>query len=467
MPPRDVFEGDPTRGQRERLEAQTGGRRGSTRTRSDQDPRGMYGPREQTGTVTVDLGGDRGTREVATYGGPTQQGINIGFDPGSGEKAGTLSFQEFMNVTGRSETNPYGKQGFFSRVFGIDPNKINYATNTPGGIATLAKVNALAYDQYLNPRDAQGNIRGFLREGSPTRFGTVVNDPTLEKDLGIMGAIPYIGGFLRAANRRSALNISPYDNPLFSEMGDIGFELGEFPEGSVAAAPVAQAAPTDGPPPDVVRDPTASSLPTIEELTADREGRDIRRQEEQQQRTDREARAVSAVLEMLQNAANNRAEARTPAATSIPTTQELLGDRIKRTVAELQAATADFPDQFSVAPEVDFEVGQSATGEDFPVTISDVLQGPITRSISKEVTVGDEAARLVGENRTRDEVAKQLVSQGVDPAEARSRANKAVYLTGDTANPRTSFEIGRGADPMAAAFESGLPSDLLRSYGLL
>ena len=244
MPPEFV---PTTRGQRERVEAQTGGRRGSTRTRSDQDPRGMYGPREQTGTVTVDLGGDRGTREVATYGGPTQQGMptgSTGFDSGYGEKAGTLSFQEFMNVTGRSETNPYGKQGFFSRVFGIDPSKINYAASTPGGIATLNKVNALAYDQYLNPRDARGNIRGFLREGSPTRFGTVVNDPTLEKDLGIMGAIPYIGGFLRAANRRSALNISPYDNPLFSEMGDLGNELGEFPEGSVAAAPVAQAAPT-------------------------------------------------------------------------------------------------------------------------------------------------------------------------------------------------------------------------------
>jgi len=169
---------------------------------------------------------------------------STGFDSGYGEKAGTLSFQEFMNVTGRSETNPYGKQGFFSRVFGIDPSKINYAANTPGGIATLAKVNALAYDQYLNPRDARGNIRGFLREGSPTRFGTVTYDPTLEKDLGIMGALPFVGPFLRSANRRSALNISSYDNPLFSEMGDIGFELGEFPEGSVAAAPAAQAAPT-------------------------------------------------------------------------------------------------------------------------------------------------------------------------------------------------------------------------------
>jgi hypothetical protein len=171
-------------------------------------------------------------------------GPPVDFDSGSGEKAGTLSQQEFMNVTGRTETNPYGNEGFFSRVFGIDPSKINYAATTPGGIATLNKVNALAYDQYLNPRDARGNIRGFLREGSPTRFGTVTYDPTLEKDLGIMGALPVVGPLMRRANRRSALNISSYDNPLFSEMGDIGFELGEFPEGSVAAAPVAQAAPT-------------------------------------------------------------------------------------------------------------------------------------------------------------------------------------------------------------------------------
>ena len=227
MPPRDVFEGDPTRGQRERVEAQTGGRRGSTQGRQQGDPRDMYGPRREG--------------RSAQQGMPTGR---TGFDSGSGEKAGTLSQQEFMNVTGRTETNPYGNEGFFSRVFGIDPSKINYAANTPGGIATLNKVNALAYDQYLNPRDARGNIRGMLREGSPTRFGTVTYDPTLETDLGIMGALPVVGPLMRRANRRSALNISSYDNPLFSEMGDLGNELGEFPEGSVAAAPAAQAAPT-------------------------------------------------------------------------------------------------------------------------------------------------------------------------------------------------------------------------------
>lgn len=311
MPPRDVFEGGPNREQQAALDAQIG-RRGSTRGRSDQDPRGMYGPREQTGTVTADLGGGR-TQEVAVYGGPTQQ-INTGFDFGTGEKSGTLSQQEFMNITGRTATNPYGKQGFFSRVFGIDPSKINYAASTPGGIATLNQVNALAYDQYMNPRDAQGNIRGMLREGSPTRSGTVVYDPTMETDLGIMGMIPYIGGFMRRANRRSALNISPYDNPLFSDMSDMGNELGAFPapplEDPYAIDPIEAIAPLGSP---------------------------------------------------------------APAATSIPTAMELRGDRINRTVAELQRATADFPEQYEVAPTASsiptaYELTK-AQGIDFPPRI--------------------------------------------------------------------------------------------------
>ena len=171
-----------------------------------------------------------------------------------------LTYDQFMTATGRTETNPYGDQGFFSRVFGIDPSKINYAASTPGGIATLNQINALAYDQYMNPRDAQGNIRGMLREGSPTRSGTVVYDPTMETDLGIMGAIPYVGGLMRMANRRSALNISPYDNPLFSDMSDMGNELGAFPppadEIAAAGKAAAEASFTNTP------------IPTADELIA-------------------------------------------------------------------------------------------------------------------------------------------------------------------------------------------------------
>ena len=226
----------------------------------------MYGPREQTGTVTADLGGGR-TQEVAVYGGPTQQ-INTGVDFGTGEKSGTLSQQEFMNITGRTATNPYGKQGLFTRLFGIDPSNLDYSTTTPGGIATLNQVNALAYDQYMNPRDAQGNIRGMLREGSPTRSGTVVYDPTMETDLGIMGAIPYVGGLMRMANRRSALNISPYDNPLFSDMSDMGNELGAFPapplEDPYAIDPIEAIAPLGSPA------PAATSIPTEEEFREER-----------------------------------------------------------------------------------------------------------------------------------------------------------------------------------------------------
>lgn len=164
-----------------------------------------------------------------------------------------LTYDQFMTATGRSETNPYGDQGFFSRVLGIDPSNINYVASTPGGIATLNQVNALAYDQYMNPRDAQGNIRGMLREGSPTRSGTVVYDPTMETDLGIMGAIPIVGPLLQNATSRSALNISSYDNPLFSDMSDMGNELGAFP-----APPLGSPASAE------------SSIPTAMELRSDR-----------------------------------------------------------------------------------------------------------------------------------------------------------------------------------------------------
>ena len=77
-------------------------------------------------------------------------------------------------------------------------------------------------------------------------------------------------------------------------------------------------------------------------------------------------------------------------------------------------------------------------------------------SATREVTVGDERARLIGEERTRQEIENQLVSQGVSRPQARMRANRAVYGFGD-ATPRTGMAIARGADPLAAAFEAGLP----------
>tara|TARA_R100000030_G_scaffold19507_1_gene13794 strand:- start:18 stop:830 length:813 start_codon:yes stop_codon:yes gene_type:complete len=142
-----------------------------------------------------------------------------------------------------------------------------------------------------------------------------------------------------------------------------------------------------------------------------------------------------------------------PTLSSIPTRNEVIQDRIARNqmrineaMAELKAGTADFPE---VIPSTE-----------------ELMASPITTSsVRKDVTVGDETARLMGENRTVQEIENQLVSQGVSRPQARNRANKAVYGFGD-ATLRTSMSIGRGADPMGAAFEAGLPSDLLAPYGL-
>ena len=60
-----------------------------------------------------------------------------------------LSRDEFETATGMTATNPYGKQGFFSRVFGIDPNKISYANNL--GPQGIENVKIQAYDRYVNP----------------------------------------------------------------------------------------------------------------------------------------------------------------------------------------------------------------------------------------------------------------------------------------------------------------------------
>jgi len=122
----------------------------------------------------------------------------------SGERGDPiLSQQEFMNVTGRTATNPYGKQGFFSRVFGIDPSKISYSNNIPGGNQGIAQLNALAYDRYMNPAarvnvfgdevggdPTTGQLRYGVQPGDLTRFGTAVPGRR-EGIAGILDNLPF------------------------------------------------------------------------------------------------------------------------------------------------------------------------------------------------------------------------------------------------------------------------------------
>jgi len=82
-----------------------------------------------------------------------------------------LSQQQFNIATGRTATNPFGNQGFFTSVFGIPPEMLDY-TNIIGGTGGISQLNTMALDRYNNPIDAKGNVRGSV--GDPTAFGTVI-----------------------------------------------------------------------------------------------------------------------------------------------------------------------------------------------------------------------------------------------------------------------------------------------------
>ena len=98
----------------------------------------------------------------------------------------TQSKEDYFAEQGITETNPYGKQGFFSRMFGIDPSKIDYSNQMSR--ATRIGIMNNAYSKYANPFNdpnqpaynpafASGDVdAGILRSG--VRAGQTVIDPT-------------------------------------------------------------------------------------------------------------------------------------------------------------------------------------------------------------------------------------------------------------------------------------------------
>ena len=122
------------------------------------------------GGATVD-GRDTVRRGYESMSAPTRPGT------------GYMSRSEFESLSGMTETNPYGNDGFFSRVFGIDPSKIDY-TNTLG-TQGIANVKRQAYDRFMNPfaqvdafgrptmgaSEARGTTRSGVRPGDLTIFG--------------------------------------------------------------------------------------------------------------------------------------------------------------------------------------------------------------------------------------------------------------------------------------------------------
>ena len=91
--------------------------------------------------------------------------------------AGAPSFGQFAAEQGITPDNPYGKQGFFTKVFGIDPKNIKY--NNIKNSAGIAYNN---YSKFINPTN-DPNLPGYnsqfetaepgqLRKGLQTLFTT-------------------------------------------------------------------------------------------------------------------------------------------------------------------------------------------------------------------------------------------------------------------------------------------------------
>lgn len=163
-------------------------------------------------------------------------GVDIGnyqFEDSYQDALETVTKDTFNTVNGITASNPYGKQGFFSRVFGIDPKNIDYS-----GIMSLGQRQAIANNQFskfANPQNIPGQIgynpsfptaepgtlrSGVQQEGYMTRLGPVMSQAR-EQTTGEMlarGAFGLLGGPLMGA-ALSQMGTKEYGLP-----GQPGFE---------------------------------------------------------------------------------------------------------------------------------------------------------------------------------------------------------------------------------------------------
>jgi hypothetical protein len=133
------------------------------------------------------------------YGGPN----NLG---GSSQDHVQASFNAKNQI---SSKNPYGKQGFFSRVLGIDPNSIDYSNNM--NLSTRLSIANNQFSKFANPQNTPGQLgynpqyasapvgqvrSGVQKAGYQTAYGPVMGQAR-EQSIGEMlarGAMGLFGG---------------------------------------------------------------------------------------------------------------------------------------------------------------------------------------------------------------------------------------------------------------------------------
>jgi len=95
----------------------------------------------------------------------------------------------FNTQRGITASNPYGKEGFFSRVLGIDPSKIDYSGNMD--LNTRMGIASNQFSKYMNPQNVKGQIgyndaydtaeKGKLRAGVQDAGYQTVYGPVMEQ----------------------------------------------------------------------------------------------------------------------------------------------------------------------------------------------------------------------------------------------------------------------------------------------
>ena len=95
----------------------------------------------------------------------------------------------FNSQRGITASNPYGKEGFFSRVLGIDPSKIDYSGNMD--LNTRMGIASNQFSKYMNPQNVKGQIgynpaydtaeKGKLRAGVQDENYQTVYGPVMEQ----------------------------------------------------------------------------------------------------------------------------------------------------------------------------------------------------------------------------------------------------------------------------------------------
>lgn len=129
---------------------------------ADSQAAGAAAAGASSGSASSGMSDNFGTHDDSfgqtSYGGPD----NLG---GLSQDHIEASYNAVNQITA---TNPYGKQGFFSRVLGIDPNNIDYSKNM--NLSTRLSIANNQFSKYANPTNTPGQL-GYNRDFAPAPPG--------------------------------------------------------------------------------------------------------------------------------------------------------------------------------------------------------------------------------------------------------------------------------------------------------